>query len=53
MRLNDEKRSAINVGDAIEFTNTKTNEKMRCIVEKIYKYRDFKEYMQKYAKMGL
>lgn len=53
MRLNDEKRSAINVGDAIEFTNTKTNEKMHCIVEKIYKYRDFEELYSSHDKLSI
>ena len=38
MRLNDEKRSKIEIGDEIEFTNTETNEELICEVIKIYKY---------------
>ena len=43
MRLNDEKRSIINVGDIIEFTNTTTQGKMACKVVNIYKYANFAE----------
>ena len=41
MRLFDEKRAIISVDDTIEFTNTKTKEKMDCKVIKLYRYSDF------------
>ena len=43
MRLNDEKRSLINIGDIIEFTNIKTNEVLECEVINLYKYKNFVE----------
>lgn len=43
MRLNDEKRSKIEIGDEIEFTNTETNEVLICEVIKNYKYINFEE----------
>ena len=43
MRLNDEKRSKIEISDEIEFTNTETNEELICEVIKIYKYNSFEE----------
>lgn len=43
MRLNDEKRSLIKIGDTIEFTNTSTNEVLSCVVTKLYKYSSFDE----------
>ena len=43
MRLNDEKRSLINIGDIIQFTNTKTNEVLECEVINLYKYKNFIE----------
>ena len=41
LRLNDEKRSLINVGDLIEFTNVETKEVITCKVLNLYKYPDF------------
>ena len=41
MRLFDEKRAVISVDDTIEFTNTKTKEKMNCKVKNIYRYSNF------------
>lgn len=35
MRLNDEKRSQIKIGDEIEFTNIKTNETLICKVTNV------------------
>lgn len=35
MRLNDEKRSQIKIGDEIEFTNIKTNETQICKVTNV------------------
>lgn len=53
MRLNDERRSIIVPGDEIEFTNNKTNEKMRCEVIEIYIYKDFKELYKNHSKRSL
>ena len=41
MRLNDEKRSLIKIGDFIEFENKDTHEKITCEVINIYKYSSF------------
>ena len=53
MRLNDEKRSVINVGDVIEFTNTTTQEKMSCKVTNIYKYSNFVELYENHDKVSI
>ena len=53
MRLNDEKRSVINIDDAIEFTNTATQEKMLCKVTNIYKYPDFAELYRNHSKLSI
>ena len=39
MRLNDERRKLINVGDIIVFTNNVTNETMSCKVINIYPFK--------------
>lgn len=41
MRLYDEKRSKIQLGDEIVFTNTSNNETIKCSVINLYKYDDF------------
>ena len=41
MRLYDEKRAKIKVGDQIEFNNTATREKIKCIVINLTRYKDF------------
>ncbi len=53
MRLNDEKRSCIQICDTIEFTNTTTQEKMSCKVMNIYKYSDFAELYKHHSKISL
>ena len=53
MRLNDEKRAAISVGDVIEFTNTTTQENISCKVKNIYKYVDFHELYQNHNKLSI
>lgn len=50
MRLCDEKRSIICVGDIIEFTNTKTNEICECEVINLYKYENFDELYKHHNK---
>ena len=53
MRLNDEKRSKIKVGDIIEFTNTSTLEKLKVKVDKIYKYDNFKQLYSNHNKISI
>lgn len=53
MRLNDEKRRLINVGDSIVFTNTKTEEKMSVRVINLYKYKDFYQLYQQHDKVSI
>ena len=53
MRLNDEKRSLIKVGDSIEFTNTTSQEKMLCIVLNMFYYPDFAELYKNHDKISI
>lgn len=53
MRLCDEKRSIISVGDTIEFTNTKTYETCLCMVVNIYKYENFYELYKHHNKIAI
>ena len=41
LRLFDEKRQKIKVGDVIEFTNTSNGEKMRATVKKLHRFESF------------
>ena len=41
LRLNDEKRQKIKIGDTIVFTQTETGETIRAVVSDIRKYPDF------------
>lgn len=50
MRLNDEKRSVIRMGDIIEFTNRDTDEILKCEVVGLVKFKDFKELYGYYPK---
>ena len=43
LRLNDEKRRLVNIGDTIIFTNLETNEKLKTEVTNLYKYDTFEE----------
>ena len=53
MRLNDEKRKKLNIGDTIEFTNIITNETLETLIEDIKKYNDFKTLYSNYKKEEL
>lgn len=53
MRLCDEKRSIICVGDMIEFTNTKTDEICKCEVINLYKYANFYELYKYHNKISI
>jgi len=43
MRLNNEKRKCINVGDFFFFTNETTNETLKCKIINIFHYNNFEE----------
>ena len=53
IRLNDEKRSLLKVGDEIEFTNRDTNEKLSVDIINLYKYPSFKELYKHFNKIEL
>ena len=53
MRLYDGKRKLINVADTIEFTNTKTKEKLSCRVTNIYRYPNFTELYKNHDKLSI
>ena len=53
MRLNDEKRSLIKVGDIIEFTNNITLERLVCEVINIFKYPNFYELYSHHQKTSI
>ena len=53
IRLNDEKRKSINIGDTIEFTNRKTSEKMLVKVNGLFKYSNFEELYKNWDKVIL
>lgn len=53
MRLNDEKRSLIRIGDKIEFQNNLSKEKMIVKVKNIYHYKTFEELYLHHDKMSL
>ena len=53
MRLYDEKRSLISIGDIIGFINTKTNEVLECVVVNLYKYKDFYELYKHHNKISI
>ena len=46
LRLFDEKRKKINVGDTVTFTNTETGEEMSKTVRKIHRFDSFAELYQ-------
>ena len=50
MRLYDEKRSKIKVGDEIEFENIDTYQKIKCAVVNLTRYKDFFELYSNYDK---
>lgn len=53
MRLNDEKRSIIKIGDIIEFTDTSSGEKIRCTVLNLFRYADFETLYQNHNKQSI
>ncbi len=53
LRLNDEKRSLIKVGDKIEFTNRVTEEKIVVEVINLHKYNSFSELYKHFDKVSM
>lgn len=53
LRLFDEKRSAIAVGDNIMFTNLDSGEKIQCIVTSLYRYPSFEELYRHHDKVSI
>ena len=53
LRLNDEKRKLLKVGDIIRFTNRTTNEKLDTEVISLYLYDSFKELYKHFDKKSL
>ena len=53
MRLNDEKRIKIKIGDEIEFTNVKTHELLICKVTNLFKYKNFEELYNNHNKTSI
>lgn len=53
MRLYDEKRSLISIGDTIEFSNITNNEILVCTVTNLYKYKDFEELYKHHDKITI
>ena len=53
VRLNDEKRRELKVGDIITFDNRKTNEKIDVRVKNLYIYKNFEELYKHHDKISL
>lgn len=53
MRLNDEKRQLLKIGDYIIFTNTMTNETIKCKIINLYPYRTFEELYQHFDSISI
>ena len=53
MRLYDEKRAKLNIGDEIEFENIDTHQKIKCIVINLTRYKDFFELYSNYNKIAI
>lgn len=53
LRLNDEKRSLIKIGDKIEFTNRVTEEKILVEVIGLHKYDSFLELYKHFDKVSM
>lgn len=53
LRLYDEKRRLLKIGDEIEFTNITTNEKQSVDIINLYKYNNFKELYNHFNKIEM
>ena len=53
MRLNDEKRQLIKVGDSIKFINRVTEEELTALVKGLYYYESFDELYKHFDKISI
>ena len=53
VRLNDEKRRSMNIGDEVTFINRKTDEKIKCKITNLYTYDNFEELYKHHDKLSL
>ena len=53
MRVNDEKRQQLNVGDTIVFTNNVTNELLKCRILNLHYFDSFKELYLAFDKIRI
>ena len=53
LRLNDEKRQLIKLGDIIEFENRTTGEKIKTVVINLYRYKNFYDLYKNFNKISL
>ncbi len=53
VRLNDEKRRELKIGDIITFDNRKNNEKLDARVKNLYVYKNFEELYKHHDKISL
>ena len=53
MRLYDEKRSLIKVGDSIEFTDVETGALLLCEVVHLYRYNNFQQLYSHHDKISI
>ena len=53
MRLNDEKRQLIKIGDSIKFINRVTEEEMITLVKGLYYYESFDELYKHFDKISI
>ncbi|MBQ7140066.1 MAG: ASCH domain-containing protein [Bacilli bacterium] len=53
LRLNDEKRQLINIGDVIEFENRTTLEKISVKVINLHKYNSFEDLYKHFDKISM
>ena len=53
LRLNDEKRQLLNIGDIIEFTNRDNGEKLITEIEDLYHYSSFEELYPNHDKLSM
>lgn len=53
MRLNDEKRQLIKVGDLIKFVNRVTEEELTTLVKDLYYYESFDELYKHFDKISI
>lgn len=53
LRLNDEKRKLLNIGDKIEFTNITNGEKLSVDIISLHKYPSFEELYKHFDKVDM